>query len=62
MCTDTQKWTKVSILACLVAALALSAAAGCHREGSAQKARQAADREVAKAGDRFDDALDKVRK
>jgi hypothetical protein len=56
------KSTKVSILACLVAALALSAASGCHREGSAQKAAREADRALAKAGDRFDDHVDKRRK
>ena len=54
--------TKISILACLAAALALSAAAGCQREGAAQKAGRQLDRAAAKAGDRFDEALDKVRK
>jgi hypothetical protein len=48
--------TKMSILACVLAALLLSAAAGCHRDGSAQ------DRALAKAGDRFDDAPDKHRR
>jgi hypothetical protein len=47
----------MSILACVLAALLLSAAAGCHRDGSAQ------DRALAKAGgDRFDDTLDKRRR
>lgn len=46
----------MSILACVLAALLLSVAAGCHREGSAQ------DRALAKAGERFDDVLDKRRR
>jgi hypothetical protein len=54
--------TKVSILACVLAAFLLSAAAGCQREGSGQKAGRQVDRAVAKAGDRFDDVVDKVRK
>jgi len=54
--------TRNSILACALAALVLSAAAGCQRDGSAHKAGRQADRAVAKAGDRFDDAADKLRK
>ena len=50
--------TKISILACVLATFLLSAAAGCHREGAGQKA----DRAVAKGGDSFDDAVEKVRK
>ena len=54
--------SKIPILACLAAALALSAAAGCQREGAAQKAGRQADRAAAKAGDKFDDAVEKSRK
>jgi hypothetical protein len=54
--------TKGSILACMLAAFLLSAAAGCQREGAAQKAGRQVDRAVAKAGDKFDDVLDKRRK
>jgi len=54
--------TKISILACALAAFLLSAAAGCQREGAAQKAGRQVDRAVAKAGDKFDDTVDKVRK
>jgi len=54
--------TRNPLLACVLAALVLSVAAGCQRDGSAQKAGRQADRAVAKAGDRFDDAADKLRK
>ena len=53
---------KTKILACVLAALVLSAAAGCQREGSAQKAGRQVDRALAKAGDKFDDHVDKLKK
>ena len=54
--------TNISILTCVLAAFVLTTAAGCQREGPAQKAGRQADRAVAKAGDKIDDAVDKLRK
>ena len=54
--------TKISILTCVLAAFVLATAAGCQREGPAQKAGKQVDRAVAKAGDKIDDAVDKLKK
>ena len=53
---------KTKILACVLAALLLSAAAGCQREGPAQKAGRQVDRAAANAGDKIDNAVDKLKK
>jgi len=45
-----------------MAAFVLSTASGCQREGSAQKAGRQVDRAFAKAGDKIDDTVDKLRK
>jgi hypothetical protein len=47
--------------ACVLAALALAAAA-CQKQGPAQRAGEQIDKSVAKAGDKIDDAVDKLRK
>ena len=52
---------KLPLLACVLAAFVLSAA-GCQREGPAQRAGKQIDRAAAKAGDKIDGALDKLRK
>lgn len=54
--------SKISIVHWVLAALLLTAAAGCQREGPAQKAGKQLDSAVAKAGDKIDGALDKLRK
>ena len=54
--------TKTAIFTSVLAAFLLAAAAGCQREGPAQKAGRHVDRTVAKTGDKFDDAVDKLRK
>jgi uncharacterized protein YjbJ (UPF0337 family) len=54
--------SKISILNCVLAALLLTAAAGCQREGPAQKAGKQVDSAVAKAGDKINDAVDKLKK
>jgi len=53
---------KVPILTCVLAAFVLTAAAGCQREGPAQRAGKQVDRAAAKAGDKIDGAVDKLRK
>jgi hypothetical protein len=53
---------KMAILMYVVAAFVLVTAAGCQREGSAQKAGKQVDGAVAKAGDKIDDAVDKLKK
>jgi len=53
---------KIRILTGVLAAFVLSAAAGCQKEGAAQKAGRQIDRAAANAGDKFDDAVDKLRK
>lgn len=52
----------MSVLTYAVALLVLAAAAGCQREGAAQRAGKQADRAAAKAGDRIEDAGDRLRK
>ena len=52
-----------SALICVFAALALAVAAGCQRqEGPAEKAGKQIDKAVAKAGDKIDEAADKLKK
>jgi hypothetical protein len=53
---------KMPVFTCVLAAFVLTAAAGCQREGAAQKAGKQADRALAKAGDKIDDTVDKLRK
>lgn len=52
----------MSVLTCAVALLVLAAAAGCQREGAAQRAGMQADRAAATAGEQLEDAGDRLRK
>lgn len=52
----------MKILTYVLAAFMLTTAAGCQREGPAQKAGRQVDRAVEKAGDKIDDAVDKLKK
>jgi hypothetical protein len=46
----------------VLAVCALVAAAGCQKQGPAEKAGQQIDKTVAKAGDKINDAADKLKK
>ena len=54
--------TKTSPFICTLAMCALLAAAGCQKQGPAEKAGQQIDKTVAKAGDKVNDAVDKLKK
>ena len=53
---------KARIFTAVLAALVLITAAGCQREGPAQRAGRQVDRALAKTGDKIDDTVDKLRK
>jgi hypothetical protein len=55
--------TKTSSFTCVLTAFALAAAVGCQKqEGPAQTAGKQIDKAVEKAGDKIDDAADRLKK
>lgn len=53
--------TKTSPFICILAAFALTVAAGCQKQGPAEKAGQKVDKAVEKVADKIDDAADKLK-